>query len=201
MRRAKVVLVAALAIPLAGCLLSGKPKTVAATPAPPVPAAPAPPPEPLSIPQTQVNLPAPQPLDLAALVTAPQVEAPLPVTPKPAVPPPQRAVRTAPAPQPKPPEPVETPAPEPRPPIQEILPANVEKEFEASAQKHKTDTRALLAEAQRRGHLTANERRLIADIYQFLKQSDQAESNKDMRSADRLAERSYLLAKELQGGK
>ncbi len=200
MRRAKVVLVAALAIPLAGCLLSGKPKTVAATPAPPVPAAPAPPPEPLSIPQTQVNLPAPQPLDPAALATAPPVAAPQPGTPKPAAPP-QRAVRPAPAPQPKPPEPVETPAPEPRPPIQEILPANVEKEFEASAQKHKTDTRALLAEAQRRGHLTANERRVIADIYQFLKQSDQAESNKDMRSADRLAERAHILAKELEGGK
>ena len=35
MRRAKVVLVAAMAISLAGCVLSGKPKTVAAAPAPP----------------------------------------------------------------------------------------------------------------------------------------------------------------------
>ena len=48
---------AALAIPLAGCLFSGKPKTVAAAPAPPVPAAPALPPEPVSIPQTDVYLP------------------------------------------------------------------------------------------------------------------------------------------------
>jgi hypothetical protein len=77
----------------------------------------------------------------------------------------------------------------------------VEKQFEASAQKHKADTLALLAEAQRRGRLTATERRVIADINQFLKQSEQAEKDKDMRSADRLAERAYILAKELQNGK
>jgi hypothetical protein len=201
MRRAKVVIVAALAIPLAGCLFSGKPKTVAAAPAPPVPAAPALPPEPVSIPQTDVYLPTPQTFDPAALATAQPVEASLPVTPKPAAPPPPRVVHTAPPSSPKPPEPAETPAPEPRPPIQEVLPADVEKQFEASAQKHKADTLALLAEAQRRGRLTATERRVIADINQFLKQSEQAEKDKDMRSADRLAERAYILAKELQNGK
>ena len=69
MTRATVVLVAALAIPLAGCAWSGKPKA-AVIPAPPQPAAPAPAPEPLSIPQTRVDLPPPQPLDPAAVVTA-----------------------------------------------------------------------------------------------------------------------------------
>jgi hypothetical protein len=201
MRRAKVVIVAALAIPLSGCLFSGKPKIVAAAPAPPVPPAPALPPEPVSIPQTDVYLPPPQPVNRAALATVPPEETSLPVTPKPAAPPPARTVHAAPPPQPKAPEPAETPAPEPRPPIQEVLPADVEKQFEASAHKHQADTRALLEETQKRRRLTVNERRVIADINQFLKQSDQAEKDKDMRSADRLAERAYILAKELQGGK
>jgi len=58
----------------------------------------------------------------------------------------------------------------------------------------------LLTAAQQR-HLTANERRMVRDINQFLNQSDQAEASGDMRSADQNAERSYILAKELQSGK
>jgi hypothetical protein len=96
---------------------------------------------------------------------------------------------------------VEQPAPEPaRPPIQEILPADVAKQLQASAQKHQADARSLLAAAQRR-LLSAGERRKVADIDQFLKQSEQAELSQDMRSADQLAERAYILAKELQSGK
>ena len=122
------------------------------------------------------------------------MEPPPPAQPKPAPAP----ARRTPGPQPKPADP---PPSEPsRPPIQEILPADVQKQFQASAQKHKADTRALVVEAQRR-HLTANERRVLVDIDQFARLSDQAEKSGDTRSADQLAERAHILAKELQSGK
>jgi hypothetical protein len=191
MRPAEVILVAAMAISLAGCVTAGKPKPVAAVPAPPQPVVAAPAPQPLSIPQTRVDLPAPQPVNPQALATAPPAEPPAPVQPKAAAAP----VRRAPAPQPK-----ADPQPEPsRPPIQEILPAEVQKQLQASAQRHKAEIRTLLAQAQRR-RLTAAERGAVARINQFVKLSDDAEKSGDMRSADELAERAHILAKELQSG-
>jgi hypothetical protein len=101
---------------------------------------------------------------------------------------------------PKPPDP--PPAAEPeqptRTPITEILPADVEKQLTDSVHDHQKKANALLAVAKPR---TANQRRAVAEILQFLKQSEQAESVKDMRLADQLSERAYTLAKELQGGK
>jgi hypothetical protein len=194
MRRVEVILVAAMAFSLASCVLARKPKPVAAAPAPPQPAAPEPAPQPLSIPQTRVTLPAPQPVDPAALATAPPAEPPPPVQARPAPAP----ARRAPAPQPK----ADPPAPEPSPtrqPIQEILPAEVQRQLQASAQRHKAEIRALLAQAQRR-RLTADERSTVAHINQFVKLSDDAEKSGDMRSSDELAERAYILAKELQSG-
>jgi hypothetical protein len=181
-----------MACSLAGCVVSRKPKTVAAAPAPPQPAAPAPVPQPLSIPQTRVNLPAPQPVDPAALATAPPVEPSPPVQAKPAPAP----ARRTPAPQLK----ADPPQPEPsRPPIREILPADVQRQLQASAQRHKAEIRTLLAQAQRR-RLTDEERSTAAHINQFVKLSDDAEKSGDMRSADELAERAHILAKELQSG-
>src|SRR5579862_9867096 len=79
MRLVQAILVAALAISLAGCVVRAKPKTTAAVPAAPqpvpAPAAPAPPPEPLSIPQTRVQLPRPQIFNPDS-VAEPQVAAP-----------------------------------------------------------------------------------------------------------------------------
>lgn len=204
MTRAKIVLVALMTIPLAGCLLSGKPKTASATPAPPQPVAPAPPVEPLSIPQTQVELPAFQEVKSDALVTDPKVEsappAPKPVTQAPPkksnAPSTSKPVDAAPPPDPAPaPEPEALPI---RPPIQEILPADAQKQLQASAHKHQADTLALLSAAKPH---TANQKRAKAEIDQFLKQSQQAETAGDMRTADQLAERAYVLAKELQSGK
>jgi len=194
MRRVEVILVAAMAFSLAGCVFSRKPKTVAAVPAAPQAAAPAPAPQPLSIPQTRVNLPAPQPVDPAALATAPPPEPPPPVQAKPAPTPVRRAPVTLPKADPAPPE----PSP-PRQPIQEILPAEEQKRFQARAQGHKVEIRTLLGQAQRR-RLTAEERSTVAHINQFVKLSDDAEKSGDMRSADELAERAYILAKELQSG-
>jgi hypothetical protein len=194
MRRVEAILVAAMAFSLAGCVLGRKPKPVTAAPAPPQPVAAAPAPQPLSIPQTHVDLPAPQPVDPAALATAPPVEPPAPVQARPAPVP----VRRQPAPQPKadpsPPEP--SPA---RQPIQEVLPAEVQKQLQASAQRHKAEIRTLLAQAQRRS-LTAAERSTVARVNQFVKLSDDAEKSGDMRSADELAERAHILARELQSG-
>jgi hypothetical protein len=198
MRRLKIILVAALAIQLAGCLLSGKPKVAPAAPAPPQPVAPAPPPEPLSVPQTHVDLPEPQAVDQKALATAPPVEPPPPVQQRPT--PLPKQPRTT-VPQTRPVEPTPEPPPETsRPPIQEILPADVQKQLQTSAQKHKADARALLAQARGR-RLNANERTMVASITQFLTQSEQAEKTGDMRAADEFAEKAYLLAKELQSGK
>jgi hypothetical protein len=202
MTRVKIVFVALMTIPLAGCLLSGKPKTVAATPAPPQPTAPATPAEPLSIPQTQVDLPAFQEVKSDALVTDPKVES-APPAPKPAATPPAKKSNAPPPAKPTDAAPPPDPAPEPeavptRPPIQEVLPPDAQKQLQDSAHKHRVETQALLSAAKPH---TANQKRAKAEIDQFLKQSQQAETDGDMRTADQLAERAYVLAKELQSGK
>jgi hypothetical protein len=200
MTRVQVVLVAVITIPLAGCVLSGKPKTVAATPAPPQRAAPAPPPEPLSIPQTQVVLPAPQPVDLKALeTTTPPVEPAPPAPVRPAAPPPRPRNPPANLPRtPDPPPPAAEPEQPPRPPIQEMLSPDAQKQLRDSAHDHRDGARHLLAGAKIR---TANQKRAKTEIDQFLKQSEDAENTGDMRLADQLAERAHILAKELQSGK
>jgi len=48
---------------------------------------------------------------------------------------------------------------------------------------------------------TADQRRTKAAIDSFLKQSTDAETAGDPRLADQLAERAYVLAKDLQNGK
>ena len=201
MTRVKIVLVAAMTIPLAGCLLSGKPKTAAYVPPPPKPA-PASPPESLSIPQTRVDLPPRQDVPQEALHTAPAEDPPTPVPPKPASPPAKTHVPAA----PKPPSPSEPPPPDPeiapqRPPIQEILPVDEQKRLEASVQKHKAEIVSLKAQAQQGHRLTANQKSMLVKIDQFVAQCDQAESTGDMRSADEFAEKANILAKELQSGK
>jgi hypothetical protein len=203
MTRAQVLLVAVLAIPLAGCVLGGKPKTVAAAPAPPKPAVPAPPPEPLSIPQTQVELPAPQTFNQDALNTAPQEETrpqaqtkPATQAPKPRAPAPQPRTTDA---QPPVPEPAaEQPTEPARAPILEIMPDAEKNRLRDEAHGHQEETRKLLREAKPK---TANQKRAQEEINQFLKQSQEAENAGDMRMADQLAERAHILAKELESGK
>ncbi len=201
MRRAKVVLVAVMTVPLAGCVLSGKPKTVAAGPPPPQPIATAPPPEPLSIPQTHVDLPLPQPLDPDALKPAQTVDPAPQVQAKPSAPPlkpPPRGPATSSKP-PDPPPPAAEPEQQPaRPQIQEILSADAEKQLRDSARRHQADTRDLLKGVKPK---TENQIRTKAEIDQFIKQSMDAEAAGDMRKADQLAERAFVLAKELQSGK
>ena len=49
--------------------------------------------------------------------------------------------------------------------------------------------------------LTPAEQALVIRINQFVKSSGDAEKNGDLRSADDLASRAHILAKELQSGK
>jgi len=189
-----------MTISLAGCVLSGQPKTVATGPPPPQTVAPAPPPEPLSIPQTHVDLPPPQPVNPDAVPPPAQPVEPTPSAPaKPPVQTPH--VPHSATPQPKPPDPqpaTAEPDPPLRPQIHEDLPADAKTQLLESARKHRADTTALMAGA--RPH-TANQKRTKEAIEQFLKQSTDAEAAGDVRLADQLAERAYVLAKDLQNGK
>ena len=204
MGRVEAILAVVLAASMAGCALSGKPKTAAvAVPPQPQPAVqpkPAPPTEPLSVPQTQAQLPPPQPVNLDAIpaVTTPE-PAETAAAPKPA----RRtgAAGTVP-PQPKPEvagPPVQSAEPE-RPPIQEIVPPDERKRHQDSAASQKREIRQLLEQTKAR-RLTAEQGRVVKRITSFLTQSDDAEKRGDMRQADALAERGLVLARELAGGK
>ncbi|HEY1336103.1 MAG TPA: hypothetical protein VGF59_01270 [Bryobacteraceae bacterium] len=212
MRSAQAILVGFLALSLSGCILGGKPKTVQAAPTPkPAAAAPKPPPPPpLSIPQTQVTLPPAQPVNPDALATAPPEE-PAGGTPAPPRPTNRRGTprpQQTPTQAPETPPPAATvpagppaPAPEaPRPKIEEIVPAAEQKQLQESAVAGRREARQILD--QMRGHrLNGTQKTLRSNIESFLNLSEQAEKRNDMRSAQALAERALVLARELKGGK
>jgi hypothetical protein len=212
MKPSEAIVGAALAISLAGCVVRGTPKTAAvpATPQPAAPAAPAPepPPQPLSIPQTEVQLPPAQPLSAEAMATLqppepatgpvtnptrttrrnpsvtntpaqPRPEAPAPVTPAPVAP--------APAPPPA----------EAHPLIQEIVPAGEQKRLLDSAEGRKREIQQSLNTL---GHkrLNRHQQTTVSRIRAFVRDSDDAQRRGDMRQADALAERAQMLLRELQ---
>ncbi len=195
-KRVEALLAAAMALSLCGCIFRPKPKTVAAPPAPPQPvaAAPAPPLQPLSIPQTRVELPAPQPVSPDALPPPPPAEA---STEAPA--PHPKRVRTNPPAAPKP-EPPAQPVPEQpleRAPIQEVVPQEELKRLQDSAQNARIEVTRLIAQAHRR-RLNKDERSQVDRILQFVKLSEQSQNSGDMRGADELAQRALVLARGLQ---
>ena len=199
MARVEAILAVALALSMAGCVLSGKPKTAAVAPQP-QPAAqpkPAPPPEPLSIPQTQVQLPPPQPVNMEALnvPTPPETVEPAPA-PKPV----RRTPAGSQAPKPEVVAPVVLPAEPERAPIQEIVPADEKRRYQESADASKREIQQLLEQA-RAHRLTTDQKKMVTRVHAFVTQSDDAEKRGDMRQADALAERGLVLAKELGGGK
>jgi hypothetical protein len=203
MGRVEAILAVALALSMAGCVLSGKPKTVAAVPPQPQPAVepkPAPPPEPLSIFQTQVQLPPPQPVNQEAVVALPA--APEPVETAPA---PKPVRRTGATPPPKPevvPPAAATAAPPAEPeraPIQEIVPADERKRYQESADASKREIRQLLEQAKGR-RLNTEQKKVVSRILAFVSQAEDAEKRGDMRQADAFAERGLVLAKDLAGG-
>jgi hypothetical protein len=189
---------------LTGCLFRHKPRTVQNAPPAPQPVSQTGPavakPEPLlSIPQTQVELPPPQPVNPAALEVEPQEETPVnaPATmPRPAGPPRISAPKPAEAAV----EPA-APAPEPeRAPVQEIVPAGELKRLQDSADALKREVRQWLEQTRVR-RLDRRERGVMDNVESFLKLSDQAEAKGDMRQAYELAERAWVLAKDLHGGR
>ena len=198
--KAKVLLTAVLSMVLVGCSLR-KPTKAAAPPAAPKPAAaPAPAPAPagpLSIPQTNVDLPKPQPVDPAALVT----EAPQPVEPPPAAPARSRRPTPATSQPATPPPPTAAPATEPpRPAVQEIVsPAEV-KRLQEQAQGRRREVKQILDQLSRR-QLTDAQKDVAATVRSFITLSEEAEQHNDPRQAAALAERAWILAKELQSEK
>lgn len=215
MRNASALIIVAFAILTAGCALSGKaPKQAIATPAAPKPvaAAPAPPPPPLSIPQTQVELPKPQPLDPAALVTepAPPAEAP-PETPAPRT---QAPGRRTPA-QPRegttgnPPAtttpattlpPAVTPPEATGPTIQEIIAPEETKRLRDLAASRRREAQQILDQVSQR-QLSPAKREVIPTISSYIASSLEADKRGDVKTADALAERAQILAKDLLNAK
>jgi hypothetical protein len=206
MRNAKVVLVGVMSISLAGCVLNGRQKG-AATPTPPQPTAPATPPEPLSIPQTTVELPPPQTPDPEAFNTVQPAEPSTPAQNKPPAAKPRTNpgaggnVPSAPATLPKAPETQAAPEPPPepvRPPLQELLPDEEKNRLKDLVHLNQAEAQKVIAAVTPKN---SNQRRTKAEVQQFLKQSQQAEGDGNWRLASQFAERANLLAKELQSGK
>jgi hypothetical protein len=221
MRRTGAILVLTQVFWLAGCIVGAKPRTARNIPPPPqqqqrAPApTPAAAPGPLSSPQTNAELlPPPQPLDQEAVAAAQPPDQP-PPAPAPA---PQRntANRRRPAgpPQisskPESDTTAQTPAPAPAAPvdngsrIQEILPPSEQKRLQDEADGRKREVRQVLAQvlAQARGRrLTGAKADLKNTIESYLKLSDNVEKLGDMRQADDLAQRAWILAKDLQSGR
>jgi hypothetical protein len=205
MRLVQAILAAALAISLAGCVVRAKPKTTAAVPAAPqpvpAPVAPAPPPEPLSIPQTLVQLPPPQIFNPDS-VAEPQVAAPEAAT-APARNNRSRSGSAAPVTPPKPEAAPVAPPPvvvePPRPPIQEELSEAEKKRLLDSAHARKLQITRWLDTRGRKG-FNQQQKEIVDRIHAFLKDSQAAEDRGDMREADTMAEHAQILLRELQNG-
>jgi hypothetical protein len=165
---------------------------VSAVPAAPAPTAnPPAPPQPLSIPQTQVEIPPPQPVSPEALAAG---QTP-PEEPEPAAPP--RPVRhTAPppvAPHAETPPAAEEPA---RAPIQEVLSIAERKQLQDSTAERIREIRRLVDLARRR-RLNTHEISVVTRVDALVKLSGDAEAKGDLREADALAQRALVLAKDL----
>jgi len=188
-----------LAISLAGCSLRGAPKTAKATPPPPKPsvAPPPAPPQPLSIPQTRVELPRFQPVDPEALILAPPPpEPPAPVNPpKPARRPVESTAASAAKPEVTPP-----PAEAERPAIQEIIPASEQNRLRDSMERRKAEANQILSQAHNR-HQTKLQQSVVKTIQSFLDLAEEASKRGDLRAADAMAERAQILARELQSAR
>jgi hypothetical protein len=201
MKPAASILVASLALSLAGCLFRGTPKTAQAAPVTPKPAvapAPPPPPPPLSISQTHPDLPAPQPISNEALATTdsqPEEHAPAPAAPKPP------RTHTSQPPRTDPPAPAPTvgptaPEPDVRPPVAPLVPADEKRQLQTDTQHDRQESTRLVERAGAR--LNRGQVQLKRSVESYLQLSSEAEKRGDLRQAREFAGRALLLAKELQ---
>jgi hypothetical protein len=201
MKLCALIASAILAIAMTGCALGGKPKT--AVPAVPVPAAAAvaSPAEPLSVPQTHVQLPPPQPLNPEALVAPPPQAPPAVVSPVQTAAPTARRVPVVSSAPPQPdPAPAVVVAEPARPSIQEVLPEGERSKLQNDAAASRKRVRAWLESTSAR-RLSGQPKLTRDRIQSFLKASDDAERRGDFREAVQLAERAEILMRELQGGR
>ena len=148
MKNPGILITICILLLLCGCSLHLPRRAAAASvpPAPTPPAAPAPPTEPLSVPQTAVQLPPPQPLDPAALRPAKEPE----TTPaasertepaSPTIKKPPVVADQAPKPEP----PVSSPAAVPeRPRLQEIVPAGQQRHIREAIEARRREIQSAL---------------------------------------------------------
>jgi len=207
MKNWALLAVAFLAVALAGCALQAK-KGKDTTPASVVPpsagnvATSVPKPEPLSTPQTHVDLPPDQQLNPESLA----VETTPPSPPPAAAPvPAPTAHRNPPAPTPAKPDTTapaatEPPPSTPRPAIQEALPDTERNRLLESAKAKRSVVRAWL-DSPAAQHLNAQGKRTRGTIEQMLKRSEEAEKHSDAATAAQLADRAAVLMQELQNGR
>jgi hypothetical protein len=197
MRFGTAILAIAVTISLGGCSLKKQPQIAAAPPAP-KPAAPAKPAEPLSIPQTSVELPPPQPIPPDALPPAEPGTTPAPPASTSRTQ--TRAPQQRPGAQPPKPEPTAptTPAQPPvaeRAPIAEVLSPAEAKRLQDEAHARTNEARQTIARLSARRR---NQQKSVIDrINVFLTQAQEAERRGDMRQASELAGRAAVLAREL----
>jgi len=198
-----------LALLLAGCeMRMGRAKTPA-TPQPTVAKIehPAPEPEssePLSIPQTQVELPQPQAIDPEALATPPVYTPAETAAQHPVHHPPKRQVAGQPnAPMTKP-EQADPPPPEPapaqvaeapRPKIEPILPAEERRQMQEEIASRLREVDQLIGEITRR-RSTESLRSSLSRIRSFANLSHEALERGETQQASALADRALLLAQE-----
>lgn len=213
MKSLATVLAAITSLSLVGCLERGKSRTVV-TPPPPKPAVtaktqspvPEKAPEPLSAPQTRVQLPSPQPLNPAALVANPE---PAPA-PQPARARTHRIMRTGPAVAAAPPAPGTTPpaadtsqapasAPpvvEERPRLQPILPPEEVRRIQDTIAGRAREIHERLSQVRARP--ASPEESMVGRIRSLLGLSDEAAKRGDMTQADALSEKALVLARGLE---
>lgn len=154
--------------------------------------------EPLSIPQTQVQLPRLQPIPPDAVATLPAASLPE----APALPRSPRSGRRAPAASTAKPEaPAEAaeelPAAEAqRPPVQPILPPDERRQLIEEIATRLRETNDLLGQVTDR-RLSGEQKSAVSRIRSFVKLSQQALERGDTQQAGALADRALLLAQEL----
>ncbi len=215
MKIAYAILTSVIAISFSGCIIGNKPAAVvtpaAPQPAPPPPAPPAAAPQPLSLPQTTVQLPPEQPFDLDSVTV---VRNTAEVHPEPPVPPRKGAAKpTKPAATPvtvTPPEAPPTPpaaaaAADAAPPGQER--AEVVRQVLSHAEEVRLKGNAQAQRKMVNDWVTARKGRLdnndptVVKITSLIRMSEEAEGKGDMRQASELADRAAGFLKELQSGR
>jgi hypothetical protein len=204
MNRSPLILVTAILLAATACRFPGKSQAVKTPPAPvAVPAASAKPapasPEPLSTPQTDVQLPPPQPVSPEALAT---IQPPPEPAPEPPVPPPAKPVRKQTAAKPEPVAPAQEPPAAAAPPAEEpirlgtVLTDEQRRRIAADLDRRKAEITTFLRQVNPR-RSSAHQKNMMENVRSLLKVAEDAAKRGDMTSADSLSERALILAREL----